>query len=1133
MATAGGIDEDRIRLPGELERKLVSFRRLLWRVKMIEAVAAGICGVLLGYVILFALDRVTDTPRWCRTALFTAAVAACLAVPLAARRWIWQHRTFEQIARLIARTFPGFGDQLLGAIEIVREFSAGGASAAQGRSRALCAAAVGQVAARADRQDFSAALPRPRHRLMLGLAAAPLAIAVAAAAVAPEAAANAWRRLLAPWSGVERFTFARIAPLPPEIVVPRGEPATVIVGLAPETRRRPAAATARIGRQPAVAASLRDDNYSFDLPPQLAAAPLALAVGDARRKVDILPLVRPEITAIVAEVSLPEYLGRPAPRREDVRGGELSPVKGSSVTITATASRPLAAATVDGAEAPVADAAVRTPPLVAGEPARIEIGWRDGHGLAGAKPLVVRVSPRDDEPPTVSPADMPATLGFLLASDTLRFTVVARDDFGLRRVGIEWAPRGEGGDTAAGGRDAGSLELEAGGPEVEALDAAAAFCPETLGIRPQPLLVRAFAEDYLPGRGRVHSAPQLVYVVDRSEHALIVNERLNRWRGQAGELRDRETALHRENVELRALPAERRESAETRERLGRQAAAEKAQARRMERLVDDGADLVREAAKNPEFPAETLEALAADIGTLAEIGSKRMPGVSDLLAQAAAGKASRNGEAGTQAAEQATPQPASQTPSSPTSSDPQAAAPKSGPPPAGNDRSQPVPSGSEPGSPATPVPQVVDRESSQQPGGPAAPKPATPGEGGGRLGLPTTVAGVAAPAEPEPAAAPADDDAEDPLAAAVEAQRKLLEEFAKVAGDLSAVMANLEGSTFVKRLKLASRQQGSIAERLAAMAETAFRGQEARPRDAVRSIGEVAETNTRETERVSNLLDDMQAYHERRGLPAFAGVLEELKGLDALGSLRQLSTDIGREPGMSIGQAEFWMDTFDRLADDLVPPAEPGGKGGGKGRPRKSLPPDVVLEALRILEAEVDLREDTRAAGRAVRPLAAGRLAAAGAELGGRQEKLADRIARLSDRLAAEPDARDFRDEIDLFEQVGDVMDEASDRLRTPDAGPETIAAETEAIELLLQSQAANGGGGGGGGGGASQSPGGGGGGTTSALAELLLGRGNKAKGGGDDVEQGQGTGRSGRVLPEEFRAGLDSYFNRLEKEGR
>ena len=46
----------------------------------------------------------------------------------------------------------------------------------------------------------------------------------------------------------------------------------------------------------------------------------------------------------------------------------------------------------------------------------------------------------------------------------------------------------------------------------------------------------------------------------------------------------------------------------------------------------------------------------------------------------------------------------------------------------------------------------------------------------------------------------------DPLDEAVNEQQDLLAEFEKVAGDLNDVLANLEGSTLVKRLKASSRR---------------------------------------------------------------------------------------------------------------------------------------------------------------------------------------------------------------------------------------------------------------------------------------------------------------------------------------
>ncbi|TXT21999.1 MAG: hypothetical protein FD138_3840, partial [Planctomycetota bacterium] len=90
-------------------------------------------------------------------------------------------------------------------------------------------------------------------------------------------------------------------------------------------------------------------------------------------------------------------------------------------------------------------------------------------------------------------------------------------------------------------------------------------------------------------------------------------------------------------------------------------------------------------------------------------------------------------------------------------------------------------------------------------------------------------------------------------------------------------------------------------------------------------------------------------------------------------------------------------------------------------------------------------------------------------------------------------------------------------------------AAETEAIELLLQSKRINPKGGGGGG----ANPGGGGGGTTNDSALTLIGNGVNDKEVREDHGVSQATGDSGPKLPEEFRTGLDEYFNRLEKSGK
>ena len=109
---------------------------------------------------------------------------------------------------------------------------------------------------------------------------------------------------------------------------------------------------------------------------------------------------------------------------------------------------------------------------------------------------------------------------------------------------------------------------------------------------------------------------------------------------------------------------------------------------------------------------------------------------------------------------------------------------------------------------------------------------------------------------------------------------------------------------------------------------------------------------------------------------------------------------------------------------------------------------------------------------------------------------------------------------------VAEVMGEAAEILDRPETGSPAIGAETEAIELLLRSKRINPKGGGGGG----SSPGGGGEGSTIDSALALIGGGVNDKEVREDHGVSQATGESGPGAPEEFRAGLDEYFNRLEK---
>jgi hypothetical protein len=231
--------------------------------------------------------------------------------------------------------------------------------------------------------------------------------------------------------------------------------------------------------------------------------------------------------------------------------------------------------------------------------------------------------------------------------------------------------------------------------------------------------------------------------------------------------------------------------------------------------------------------------------------------------------------------------------------------------------------------------------------------------------------------------------------------------------------------------------------------------------------------------------------------------------------------------GQSISAAEYWADTLDRWAEELVAASNCECKGSGDG---DSLPPEIVLKVMQILRDEMQLRDETREAENskpAVENHQHKKLALALSET---QAGIArnTRGAR-EDILMLDNGGERFSKEVKLLSAVAHVLDEATLILAKPDTGGEAIAAETEAIELLLQARRPNPKGGGGGG----DNPGGGGSGAAASHAALTeLGPGSAAETKVDARPVGQATGKAGKQFPEEYKAGLDAFFNALEGKG-
>ena len=917
--------KDKIQIPPRMKSKLVQFQRRVWMVKFTEGLCAALFGLLLSYLIVFALDRFYDTSSWLRAALLlVGTVGMAIWFPLVCHKWIWGSRRLEQVAKLLKVKHPRLGDYLLGIIELVNH------DGFDGSSEALTRAALEQADRETAEKNFCNDVPYPKHYRWAVIAGVPLVLAGLLFCVVPSAGSNALQRWLMPWTELERFTFAKLESVPEKIVVPFAEQVSLETQLAERSQWKPDTASAWIGNHQ-VQSKRNDGKYEFELPPFQTKGHVDLRVGDALERINIDPQPRPELQSLTAVVYLPDYLQRAEPVRTEVRGGGVSIVEGSSVRLEAEATRPLASANLDSNAVDIKGSSISTNAISLNESTTVRLVWKDELGLSAKSPLQLKLRSAKDKAPSLVCRELEKKR-VMMVKDVLSFQIDASDDFGVKKVGIEWA--GEPAPTSSATPANGEKLVSAGNPNaLEIANVVTTFSPKREKIEPQTIELKLFAEDYLPSRPRVYSQPYTVYVLSEDEHAIWMTDRLNDWFKKGLETYEREQQLYKRNIELRNLTPEELDRSEARRQIESQATAERSQARRLKSLTKSGEKLIQEAARNDQFGVDHLETLAQMLERLKEIHEQRMPSVADLLnkaAQAAAQPQRANPPSESQnlndknslgnTSKDGKPQQGGKTKSENAESPAVTSVNDSPDLPSDDDKPQNKGEGkNDDGGNKDPAPSVSmrettmdEKEKSEEDSENADSSPSKPSQ----LRLPGVV--LYDPAKKDAGACPAAKQ----MDVAVESQEELLAEFQEIAEELQKLISNLEGSTFVKRLKAMSRRELVVAKDVT---ETSLQGfgeaKNVLKKASLERTNLIAKRQRAHAETLQNIQDDLDAYASRVQQGKFKTVLAEMRSLKAI---EQISTVAKRmeanEPGTSIAQAELLADTFDRWAEQLVGP---------------------------------------------------------------------------------------------------------------------------------------------------------------------------------------------------------------------
>ena len=670
-------------IPAELSKQLADFQRSLWRIKVTEAVLAGLFGLIISFLIVFALERLFPIPALARLAILIAGTSlAAVFAPYWVRRWVYGHRREEQLARLISRKFPKLGDRLLGIVELQDQ-----QESKEAMSPELRAAAMIHVANQAAKRNMNEALPYSRHKkLALGVLMGAAAITFGFS-IAPKAGGNALKRWLMPLSDTDHYTFTQFDTdkMPDPLVVPLGEAFSFSAPLKKDSDNRPANARARYGQQEWVQADLGENgSYQFEFTGQETQDRITIEAGDADHRVWVKPEVRPEVSGFEALVTLPDYL-QLDPRDVDIRTGVLTALEGSKIVLKGSFSReiskasayldpqPLEETAISKSRAPIEaenptdlessrtkaeeegkkaaiesvvklpeprdlklsmdGATVFTEPIDLGRfHASVPFTWTDVKGLDGAGSFKVEIKTSEDQIPTSYIQGIERNI-VILAEETLEFDIISEDDFGLREIGLSWV--GSFNKPSDDEPATGSLTLKKGSPSSNRLSERAIFSPQTYGIAPQTLILSAYTEDYKPGRGRIFSEPLTIYILTRDEHAQVIKKRFDRVISELEDAARKELNNLDENQRLdKNNTAEELQSEEAKEQLSESEQKEAENAEKMKEIAKKMEEIFKDAARNGELDQKTMKEMADALQNMKELGEKDMPEVEKKLGEA-------------------------------------------------------------------------------------------------------------------------------------------------------------------------------------------------------------------------------------------------------------------------------------------------------------------------------------------------------------------------------------------------------------------------------------------------------------------------------------------------------------------
>jgi hypothetical protein len=623
---------DIIALPTSLEHQFRLLKRRLWFVETVATVTGGLCGVIAAFLLLFVVDRLTETPKAIRLLLAGSAVGVLSWCGIYwVKHWVLKPRTIKDLAIIVQRRFSQLGDRLLSAVELAEPSTSKAAE-----SNSLRLAAINQVSQEVVSYDLRKAISSRVHILLVMLFIIFLIVTAVIWSLFPEASHNSLLRMVYPLSEIKRYTFVKLEPLPASLIVPHGENFDITCKIMKDSKWYPQYAFCKINKHIRLKEDIINGLAMFNIPPQVVPSIVRIVAGDAYSESRIIPTLRPELNLLDAEIVLPEYTGQP-PLRTHI-SGSVNLLSGSTVKFIGHTSRELRHARMStegilGNEDLTLTISTNKfiSPLLRPEISRkYTFTWTDKYGLTSKQPYIISVHIISDTPPQIDWHGHSTSI-VILEDEITELCVIATDDYGIRDINITWVAEGK----KLEEKKEGVLIKAEGSPATKKIIQRAVFSPLAFHI-PEDSVVTlvAHAVDYFPGRAYSDSPLCRIYVLNKVQHAKMIQERMENLQIQLEEMANEEERLSESHESILNDPSADLKSEKIQNILKNNELAEHENANKLERLGREASDILQQAVRNRDIPPETLSTWSKIAHQLKSIRTEEMAQAIKALSQA-------------------------------------------------------------------------------------------------------------------------------------------------------------------------------------------------------------------------------------------------------------------------------------------------------------------------------------------------------------------------------------------------------------------------------------------------------------------------------------------------------------------